>query len=212
MTAGVVLGGAGPVAAQSAALAPRGDVSGYVAWLAVNNDPPTPEFVTQPWEDVFSGGAGVSVYWTQHWKSEVDLSATSTADTYYTRPIVIDGFHNFQAVQSSFERQTVGLSLQYQYFRNAWFHPYLGAGANLARERRTDRFEPLFDFHAGPVPRLIREGRIEGPVTEWTVRPFVAAGVKAYVTRRTFFRGDLKLAFLGGLEDSALRAGFGVDF
>lgn len=212
MSAGVVVGATQTATAQSATQRPRGDAAGYIAWLAIENDPPTAEFVEQGWDDVFSGGISVGWYWTHHWKTEIDLGSTTTADTYYSRPIVIDGLHNFQAVQSSFTRRTVGLGIQHQFFRNEWFHPHLGTGVNLTWEERTNRFEPLFDYRVGPTPRLIREGRIEGPATKWTVRPFATAGFKAYVTRRTFFRGDLRLAFLGGLEESALRAGFGVDF
>ena len=198
--------------AQSAAQRPRGDAAGYIAWLAARHDPPTPEFLARGWEDAFSGGLSVGLYWTDHWKTEIDFGSTSTADTYYSRPIVIDGFHNFQAVRSSVNRRTVGLGSQYQFFRNEWFHPHVGAGINLVQEQRTDRFEPLFDYRAGPAPRLIREGRIEGPATHWTVRPFATTGFKGYVTRRAFFRADLRLAFLGGLEESTLRAGFGVDW
>jgi hypothetical protein len=211
VAASLVLGAAIPGAAQPAQR-PRGDVAGHIAWVAIENHPPTAEFVRQGWEDVFSGGFSAGWYWTEHWKTELDVSGTSTADTYYTRPIIIDGFHNFQAVQSSFERRTLGLGVQYQLFRNAWFHPYAGGGAVFTWERRTDRFEPLWNYRIGPTPQIIREGRIDGPSTEWTSRPFVATGFKAYLTRRAFFRGDLRLAFLGGLEESALRAGFGIDF
>ena len=187
-------------------------MSGHIAWLAVGNDPPAEGFLRQGWEDLFAAGFGAGWYWTEHWKTELDFLGTTTAETYFSRPIVVDGAQHFQSVLSSFERRTFGLGVQYQFFRNAWFHPYAGGGLLLTRERRANRFDPVVDFRSGSAPRVILEGFTDGPSAKWSGRAFVVTGFKAYVSERAFFRGDLRLGFLDGFKDSSLRAGFGIDF
>jgi hypothetical protein len=54
--------------------------------------------------------------------------------------------------------------------------------------------------------------RREGPATRQRATAFAAAGFKAYVARRGFFRSDLRVAFTDRVEDVTVRFGFGVDF
>jgi hypothetical protein len=84
---------------------------------------------------------------------------------------------------------------------------------HLAWDRRNDYTQPIFGFD--PVTRTSRQlepAHLEGPVTDYVARPFVGAGFKAYMTRRAFFRGDLRVGFKNEIDETLLRFGFGVDF
>jgi hypothetical protein len=209
LLAATVLAGLPAESAGQAAPPPRADAAGYLGWLSVGTGPRRP-YGGDAWHNSWFGGASAGWYWTDHLKTEVDLGAGTKARSYTVGRVLIDGAEAFQATESSFARRTIGVSQQYQYFRNAWFHPHLAAGANLTWERRTERYEPLVVW--GPGGRLVRDEYTVGPRTTFTVRPFAAAGFKAYVSRRAFFRSDLRVSFGDGVEGTLLRAGFGVDF
>lgn len=105
------------------------------------------------------------------------------------------------------------MSQQWQYFRNAWFHPHIAAGAHLAWESNEYYFHPVYSYD--PVTRTsatVEPPRRERGKTELRVRPFVATGFKGYITRRAFFRSDVRAGFGDGFDELLLRFGFGVDF
>jgi hypothetical protein len=200
-----------PVASAQTQPLPRADVSATIGWLDAKAD--SSGFRTyQPWESSLFGAVGTGWQWTDHLKTEVDFGAGTKGDVYLASSSVIYGQPS-QSIQRRFSRRIAGVSQQYQFFRNAWFHPHLAAGANLTWEKRTDRLQALFAYD--PVTRTSRQvaaAREEGPRTEFSVRPFVAAGFKAYMTRRAFFRSDLRVGFKHGIDETLLRFGFGADF
>jgi hypothetical protein len=52
----------------------------------------------------------------------------------------------------------------------------------------------------------------DGPRTTTTIRPFVGAGFKGYMTDRVFFRSDTRVVFRRGIDEVWVRMGVGVDF
>ena len=191
----------------------RGDVAGTVGWLTVEKREPSQPYDGDDWHNSFFGAISAGWYWTEHLKSELDFGAGTTATAHFTRQITINGRPSFVSTESRFSRRILGISQQYQFFHNVWFHPHVAAGANITRERVTDHIQPIVVFD-DPTrgPRTVQPARTEGPRTEITVSPFVATGFKAYVTPRGFFRGDLRVGFRGGIDDVLVRFGFGVDF
>lgn len=202
---------ASPAFGQASPGLPKFDASGYVGWLAAEDD--TGRAARgRGWGDSLFGALGAGWYWTAHLKLEVDVGAGTAATAYRLEPVLIDRVQAYQASESTFSRRTLGVSQQYQYGRNAWFHPYIGAGLHVTWERRSTRYQPLVVYDGTAPGHVVREAYVDGPGTNTTLRPFVATGFKGYVTPRVFFRSDLRLAFRHGLEESLLRAGFGVDF
>ena len=107
----------------------------------------------------------------------------------------------------------LAIGQRYQFFRNAWFHPDVGAGAEVAWVTQTMRLEPVFVYDpAGRMPAPLEPGRTEGPDTTLEVRPFADVGFKAYMSPRVFFRGSARVTARHGVEDVLLRFGVGVDF
>jgi hypothetical protein len=208
---GLFLAGA-PAFAQQRSVVPRADVAGHVAWQFVEVDSDGPFINHEDWHSSLFGGVSAGWHWTPHWKSEIDLGASTQANTYRTTTTVVGGHEAYLPSRLRFSRRTLGLSHQYQFFENDWFHPHVAAGVNLTWERRTEDFERPIIIGPSPLPPGPVERRTEGPFTEFAARPFIATGAKVYLTERAFFRADVRFAFHGGLDETLTRFGFGFDF
>ncbi len=206
------LAAAAPALAQQSPVVPRADVAGHVAWQFAEVDSDGPYVNHEDWHSSLFGGASAGWLWTPHWKSEIDFGASTETNAYRTTIVLVDGHEAFQPSRLRFSRRTLGLNHQYQFFENAWFHPHVGAGVNLTWERRTEEFERPIIIGPTPLPPGPIDRRTEGPLTEFTARPFIAGGAKLYITERAFFRGDVRFAFRGGLDETLTRFGFGFDF
>lgn len=211
----MVLGFAAAASAQSSPRPlVRADVSATIGWLGFDTrSESSDQWLYHRWESSLFGSVGAGWYWTDHLKTEVDFGAGTEGEVYLTSSSPVITPPGYRTIRRELSRRNVGVSQQYQFFRNAWFHPYLAAGVHLAWEKRTDHTQPIFAYD--PVTRTSGQAepqRIAGPTTEFLVRPFVGGGFKAYVTRRAFFRSDLRVGFKDGVDETLLRFGFGVDF
>lgn len=189
----------------------RADVTGLVSWLAVERDSGGP-FDDSRWHHTIFGAGSAGVYWTDHWKTEVDVGAGGESTHFSSRQVIVDGLPAFATTETTFSRRIIGLSQQYQFFRNAWFHPHVAAGAEITWERITDVRSPIVVFDRPGPGRVIEPEQVDGPRTDVSVHPFAAAGFKAYMTPRGFFRSDIRLGFREGIDDVQVRFGFGIDF
>ena len=200
-----------PALAQQPSALPRADLTGLVGWQLAQVESTGPYFNNDEWHSSLFGGVSSGWHWTPNWKTEIDFGASTEANAYRTSSVVVGGQQAFQPSRLRFSRRTLGISQQYQFFENAWFHPHVAAGVNLTWERRTEEFErPI--IVAPPQPPGPGERRTEGPLTEFVARPFIAVGAKLYMTERAFFRSDVRFAFRGGLDETLTRFGFGFDF
>jgi hypothetical protein len=212
LLAAVLAGSVGEASAQSERRRARGDLAATIGWLSADIHPSGP-YDDNNWENSFFGAASAGWYWTENLKTEAVFGAGTKSRLYSTEPIRIDGRTTYVTTDSKFARRTFGISQQYQFLHNAWFHPHLAAGVNLTWERRTDRILPIYLYDdVTRTSRIVTLEQNEDARTSVTVRPFVAAGFKAYMTERTFFRNDFRVAFRGGPDETVLRIGFGVDF
>ena len=209
---------AAPGAAQPPEASPaagRADFHAVVGWQNLRLD--RPQDVTGPdsnWaHGILFGGAGGGWYWTEHLKTQIDVGGGTPARNYRYRARNINGVAASEISRVRTTRPSLAISQQYQFFRNEWFHPHVGIGLDIARETRTEAFEPVFGYD--PVTRISRElapRRTEGPVVSTSLRPFGEVGFKAYMTRRAFFTGDMRLMVHSGIDQVLFRAGFGIDF
>jgi hypothetical protein len=197
--------------AQTAAPFPRADLGGSIGWLNVNKN--ELDNSDEWYNRSLYGGASGGWYWTEHLKTEIEVGASTTADLYTFEQIVVDGRQTYVSSEARFSTKRVAVSQQYQFFRNAWFHPHIAAGVDLTWERSTRDFQPVIGFNDQTrQTRVVLPERTIGPETDLIVRPFVTAGFKAYMSPRAFFRGDTRLAIRSGIDEVLFRAGFGVDF
>jgi hypothetical protein len=205
----------GLAAAQEPSRSPmtRADTHFVIGWQNLHKDQPGSDNFNNWINGIFYGGAGAGWYWTDHLKTQVDVGAGTKGRQYRYAPIFINGQPTGSSSRLEVRQQSLAVSQQYQFFRNQWFHPHLGAGVDIARETTREEYSPLFVFD--PVTRTSRQHlppRIEGPEHRTIARPFAEAGFKAYMTRRAFFTADTRLMYRKGLDEVLFRLGFGIDF
>lgn len=197
--------------AQSLTLS-RGDLSGILGVQTVDTGGDGFNS-SHHFDGGFYGSVAGGWYWTEHLKTEIDFGARTKSKVWVASPAPVAGAaYSYYPTDKTFSRQTLAIGQQYQFFHNSWFHPHLAAGVNLTREQSTlhEAAVTVYD----PVTRTSRRigtDRTEAR-TDFRVNPFVQSGFKAYMTPRTFFRGDLRVAFHGGVDDVITRFGFGFDF
>jgi len=208
----VVLGGPRKASAQPTQAVIHGDAAGTIGWLAANPHFPS-QFYHGNWVSSLYGAGSAGWHWTDNLKTEVDFGAGTESRAFRPEQIVIDGHPTYHTVESRFSRRTLGISQQYQFFHNVWFHPHVAAGANFTWAQETEKPEQIYVYDAiTQQSRFLPPVRGESTRTSLQVNPFLAVGYKAYVSDRAFFRNDLRIAFRGGIDETTLRIGFGFDF
>jgi hypothetical protein len=197
-------------AAQTVTLAPvdpkRWDTSVTIGWLGGNKDQIAERW--NDWYDTFATSADVGRYWTPHLKTELGATMTSEGSVYSQEAISAPGRPSpiFISREHHFRLRALNLSAAYQFFENAWAHPFLAAGVQLGWERgRTETFpltSPGFPLPPSPDSR-----------TRFDAHPFLSGGAKFYVTEEGFIRTDLSAAYDGrGAARVWWRIGGGIDF
>lgn len=213
-----VLFTAAPAAAQDApivSLAPldpaRWDVAGYVGWRGGNKSDIAPDW--NEWYDAASFGGSAGYYLTSHLKLDLDLSATSDGEVFVQEEIPFPGslLPIFRYGERRFRTTTVSGALLYQFAENTFFHPFVGAGIEAARERAELEFQD--QFPCGRLPCTPADARGEVAVS-YRAMPFVSTGFKWYMTERAFIRSDVRSAFSTGrgVDHVTWRIGIGADF
>ena len=193
----------------------RADVSGLASWLNVNKSGLGDQSHNDWYNRGFQAAGVAGWYWTDQHKAEIEVGASTAVDfDVYRRFAVENNFPAFGESRFTFRTWRVAIGEQYQFFRNAWFHPHVGAGVDLTWETTTEHAQPviLYPTQQPGQPRQLRPAMVIGPDTELHVRPFGEVGFKSYVSPRSFLRSDLRLLLRNGLEEVQVRFGFGVDF
>ena len=127
---GVCPGVAEGASAQPAPAVIRGDAAATIGWLAANSHAPG-QFYNDNWIHSLFGAGSTGWHWTDNLKTEVDFGAGTEARAFRPEQVVIAGRTTYYTVESRFSRRTLGISQQYQFFHNVWFHPHVAAGAEL---------------------------------------------------------------------------------
>ena len=192
--------------AQSSSKITQADVAGSIGWLNVDKSGLSNNQSSNDWynRSVY-GGASAGWYWTDHLKSEVEAGVSSRASLLVYAVDFVNGSPITHYSRYSFGTTRLGVSQQYQFLRNAWVHPFVGAGIDVIWEQmdRTDEFYPLQGGRGGGTfPRQ----------TDVLTRPFLTLGLKGYFSSRAFVRTDVKLLFDNSVDEALFRFGLGVDF
>jgi hypothetical protein len=194
---------------------PRADVAGTVGWLhsALDGGNGVPDGLP---DDDWSHrrgtiGATAGVYWTEHLKTEVMAETSNGTTLWSAEPFIVGGQLLYRSAEHTIRDTRVSIGQFYQFGHNRWVHPSVGAGVTIRHRTLTSIYYPAV-FYDGRQP--IHVADYERPQAEATVEPaaFAAVALKAYVTRRAFFRTDTQVDFRDGVRDVNARIGFGVDF
>jgi hypothetical protein len=209
----------GAAAAQGVQLAPANpktwDFSVGIGWLGGSKDGLDDQFNHDDWYGTFATSIDVGRYWTPHLKTEASATVTTEGDVYVTERFVVPGQPSplFFSREHHLGLTSANLSASYQFFENAWGHPFLGAGVQLGWEH--ERIETPFPFAygSGPNSRFDVPPVVDPERTTFSARPFVTGGAKLYVGERGFIRTDLSAAASGrGVTHVWWRVGAGIDF
>jgi hypothetical protein len=187
----------------------RWDIAGYTGWRSVENDE---EFASSwdHWSDAAVLGVSTGYYWTSHLKAELDVAITTESDLFVQRalPTVTPPFY-YQ--YGNYRRRTISLSggLAYQFGENAWFHPFVGGGVDVRKDRSSLELQQQPCLGAPCTPFWLPTET----VVSYETRPFVAGGFKWYFGERAFVRSDIRaIVSSDGAEAALWRIGIGADF
>jgi outer membrane protein with beta-barrel domain len=191
---------------------PRADVHATAGWQNLRKEQPIDSY--NEWLNaILYGGAGAGWYWTDHLKTQIDFGAGTRDEQYQTRQFVVDGQPAYASSRAAIRETNVSIGQQYQFFRNQWFHPHAGVGVELAHETTTQQYLAVTIYDpATRTSKLLSPEHAGGPEHRFLARPFAEGGFKAYMSRRAFFLGDMRVMFRGGIDEVLFRAGFGIDF
>ena len=160
----------------------------------------------------------VGRYLTPHLKIEGEALISSEGRRYVQQ--FVEGFPraDFYAVSGVQHVRTNGISagLTWQFYENRWAHPFVFGGIALDFDRTRVETSPrwFYDGSGNPGNRIVvATGGVEDLGTSAEARGVVGAGVKLYMTHRSFFKTDTRVN-VGGHNSGHLsfRLGVGVDF
>ncbi len=118
---------------------PAGTPRGFFGWRGTRRvEPPTTTRTDGTRGSSTAARSGY--YWTTNLKLEVDVSGTSPSryDTYEPHTVPGASYPFFIRTDHRVVTASLGGSVIYQFFENASFHPFVGAGAGVSRDTRTD--------------------------------------------------------------------------
>jgi hypothetical protein len=168
----------------------------------------------ESWQGSLLLGLSAGHYWTPHVKTEIEAGWNSPTTGEIYQEIIIGttrayGYADHRAADLRFS-----LGQSYQFGRNQWVHPYIGAGIDMVRRdtrlSRTPQSRPFYVVPPRPAGLLIPA--IEEHKTETLARAFIKGGCKMYATDRLFFTTELKVGFASELDHAAVKLGIGFDF
>lgn len=184
------------------------DASGHISWLTVDKTGIAPEW--NRWYDVASFGGSLGRFVGPHLKVEVDAATSAAAEVYVERQVSIPTqlYPIYISQPQRFRMTTVSGGAMYQFFDNRWFHPFVGAGIEAARETRT-----VEQFYYPTVAPGIVVLDAPGTTSTWRSLPFADVGFKWFVSERAFVRSDVRTTFdRDGVNHVSWRSGVGFDF
>ena len=171
-----------PVLSLTPASPMRWDIAAHVGWLAARQS--DAGVYGNDSYNVGLGGLSVGRYLTPHLKAEVQ-AAVHGQGRLYRQEYIPNAVPPFRASEHRLRTATAGAGLFYQFFDNQWFHPYLGGGFVVVREK-----ERVLTIDGRPGSSAPTAAGVS-----YSRRPFVATGFKWYVTERAFVGAGVRGSF-----------------
>jgi opacity protein-like surface antigen len=152
-------------------------------------------------------------YWTDHLKTEVEASWNSPHNGALYENIEHQGGITYALSDYRAQDIRIGAGQLYQFGRNEWVHPYVGAGADVVRRERTiaRREQTRSVYLQNRNVAVVIPAALERE-TEVFVEPFLKTGLKMYVSEKAFVNTELKLGLRRDVDHVVWKFGVGVDF
>ncbi len=189
---------------------PRNDTAIAIGWTGSEFRPETYD----NWRSGLLVGVGGGHYWTDHLKTEIDAGwNTSGTDEIY-EDLVHEGGLTYATSNRRAHDVRFGVTQIYQFGRNVWVNPFVGAGVDLVRrDTRIDRPQQMRTVYVSPtrnIPVVIPAASERR--TDVFGQAVLKTGLKMYATEKTFFTTAFKIGFREDVDYVLWNVGFGVDF
>ena len=192
---------------------PRWDLAAHLAWFGANHSDVGPDW--DRWYSAAAGGVTLGHYSTPHLKTEIQGTVSRAGRIFSQELIPAPGqpFPAFLSREHVFQAATLHAGVAYQFFENQWFHPFVGAGLELSRERhRVDVPQQIVPSRDPTTPQFTPGSRGTDDVS-YAAHPFVDAGFKWFVSDHAFLRGELATSISSrGFKQTAWSTGIGAEF
>ena len=201
-----------PTLSHAQTALPTNDVTFSIGWSGAEYDA-IGEY--DRWRGSLLLGASAGHYWTDHLKTEVEAAWNSRTTSEVYQEIVIGTSRTYAIADYTVDDLRFSFGQLYQFGRNEWIHPFVGAGADVVRRdthlARPTQTRPGFP---GGSQRSLDVGipALGEQNVEILVRPFLKGGWKMYVTDRAYFSTELKFGFAPDLDHALWKIGIGFDF
>jgi hypothetical protein len=153
-------------------------------------------------------------YITTHVKADLGVALTSSYSYFDGTRVPAPGLpRDVQYLEFVYQTErptSVSGAVTYQFFENAFVHPYVSGGL-----RMTWRDERLYRDRESVTVRGVRYEvpGVDIRRTSFITRPLAGVGCKSYFDAHVFMRSEALIAFgPHGYSDATLRIGAGIDF
>lgn len=160
------------------------------------------------------GSVSVARYWNSHLKTELGFTGLTGREGYDDALVTLPSGQVAQTFNTLHGRQQqIVASGIYQFFDNAFAHPYVAAGVRVGLLHIESRRSPYASIFQNTTYQAVLLPEQTSSTNEVQVRPFVALGSKAYFSERVFARPEVMVALSPrGISQLGLSLGFGFDF
>ena len=201
-----------PAWSEAQVTLPRNDAVTSIGWGGSENR----LIEYDRWRGSLFLGVSGGHYWTDHLKTEVEAGWHSSADHETYQELMIDGLRTSARSMYRIRDARLAIGQSFQFGRNDWVHPYVGAGADIVRRNialdRPAQTGYAYNTLPNRPPADVVIPALRTNETSVLVRPFVKTGAKMYASERLFFVTELKLGFAPELDHVLWKLGVGVDF
>ena len=188
----------------------RADAAGSLGWF--NAKEPTSPGDSDWYSRSAMGSVFGGWYWTDHLKTEVEAGGSTRATLYGYTTRSENNQLAFESTRAEYSTKRFAVAQHYQFFRNTWFHPFIGGGLDLTWATSEGEEHVSYSYVSSPGSVRPQDETYRIPKsTDLDVHPFALIGYKAYLSQSVFFRNDLRLTFNEGINEVAVRFGIGVD-
>lgn len=190
---------------------PRNDVAVSTGWSGAAYD--AQEY--DNWRGSLLFGVSGGHYWTDHFKIEIEAAWNTRTNSDIYQELTLNGSQTYALANYRVGDVRLSLGQSYQFGRNDWVHPFIGAGADIIRRdtvfNRPAQTRPTYRSPSHrPIDVLVPAAQEQEMLI--LVRPFVKTGLKMYASDRAFFSTELKLGFAPDLDHAVWKLGVGFDF
>jgi opacity protein-like surface antigen len=198
-----------PAWADAQTSLPANDIQGAIGWSGADHE----HVESRQWYGSALAGLSAGHYWTDHAKTEVEAAWNSPGSRELFENIEREGYATYAISTYKAGDVRIGVAQLYQFGRNQWAHPYVGAGVDLVRRHvsleRPAQTRTVF-LRNGNIP--VQVPALSMQKTTFFAHAVLKTGLKMYVSEKTFFVTELKFGIRRDVDHAVWKIGMGRDF